>query len=183
MREYAGGDVQEEGLCWSDAPGREPRIGPHLPDPSTGPSAPGEQRSWKCQGLLRKEGCSYRLKFLAPSPSSQLPDLLPKSCILHPTAAGQPAQPPLTREATAKASTPCRGTRRSPPLGGLQEKQEAASAPWEGSWLPGKIQLTVQGKSCLPDHELLECRLRLHLPGLAQQRCSVEIQRINEYHS
>lgn len=72
---------------------------------------------------------------------------------------------------------------RSPPLGGLQEKQEAASAPWEDSWLPGKIQLTDRKSLISQTMNSLNAGYAFNLLGLGQQKCSVVTQRLNEFHS
>lgn len=75
-------------------------------------------------------------------------DSFPKPSIPHPSASARACPAPMHDEGNSQqpsaAWTPQGGPRRSSPPGGLQERQEAASAPWEGSRLPGKIQLTQE---------------------------------------
>lgn len=81
-----------------------------------------------------------------PDTFPRLSDSFRKPSIPHPSASARACPAPMPDEGNSQqpsaASTPQGGTRRSSPPGGLQERQEAASAPWEGSRLPGKIQLT-----------------------------------------
>lgn len=84
-------------------------------------------------------------------------------------------------EATVSSIDSLRRDQEVTTPGGLQEKQEAASVPWEGSRLPGKIQLTHKKGLVSQAANLLNPGL--HRLGLAQQRCWIAIQRLNKYHS
>lgn len=145
MGEESGRDVQENGPCWSDAPGRAPRIvhpparhehwASHMVGGAKFPEVPG-------RGCLRKEVFLYHLKPLAPSLSSQLPDPLPKSRIPDPPAAGQPAPPPHTVEALGRSINVPRRDQEVTTPGWAAGEAGSSLHPGEDSGLPGKIQWT-----------------------------------------